>query len=159
MTLSATTAAGLFLLYSALNGATLAPLAYVYTSASIVSTFMITAGVFATMAFYGYVTKRDLSGMGSFLMMGLVGIIIAGVVNMFLMSGPVSFAISILGVLIFTGLTAWDVQQIKNMGAQLGTGSSGTVTYQRMAILGALKLYLDFINLFIMLLRLLGDRD
>ncbi len=156
MQMSTTKATTVFLLYSALNGITLAPLALVYTGESIASTFMITGGLFGTMAFYGQVTKRDLSGMGSFLMMGLIGVIIAAVVNMFMQSSALAFGISCVGVLVFTGLTAYDVNQIKRMGSQV---SSGTDDFKRVTILGALKLYLDFINLFIMLLQLLGRRD
>ena len=156
MKMSAAKATAIFLLYSGLNGITLSPLAMAYTQASLTSTFMITAGTFASMAVFGYVTKRDLSGMGSFLMMGLFGLIIAMIVSIFWMNDTLNFVISVLGVLIFTGLTAWDVQRLKQMGAGV---DAGTDNFRRISILGALSLYLNFINLFIMLLRLMGGRD
>ena len=154
MKMSATQATTVFLLYSALNGITLAPLAFVYTGESIASTFMVTAGVFGSMALYGYTTKRDLTTMGSFLRMGLFGIIIAMLANFFFQSSALDFAISVIGVLVFTGLTAWDVQKLKHMGAQVNEGSDN---FRRFAIIGALTLYLDFINLFLMLLRFMGN--
>ena len=155
MKMSAKKATGVFLLYSALNGITLAPLCLVYTGASIASTFMVAGGMFGGMALFGTVTKKDLSGMGSFLMMGLWGIILAMIANFFFQSPGLSFGISVIGVIVFTGLTAWDTQKIKNMGAQVRPGDS---SFQNYSIIGALTLYLDFINLFIMLLRLMGDR-
>lgn len=156
MKMSPGKATGVFLAYSAINGITLAPLALVYTGESISSVFMITSALFGSMALFGYVTKKDLSGVGSFAMMGLWGIIIASVVNIFMQNSAVHFAISVAGVIVFTGLTAWDVQKIKRMSSSV---QEGTDNFRRYAILGALMLYLDFINLFIMLLRLMGSRD
>lgn len=151
----AATATALFLGYAALNGLTMSVIFLRYTGASIAGTFMITAGMFGAMALYGMVTKRDLSGMGSFMFMGLIGIIIASVVNMFLGSSTLHMAISGIGVIIFVGLTAYDVQRIKTMGEQ-GIITQGEETLQKGAILGALALYLDFINLFWMLLTFFG---
>jgi uncharacterized protein len=149
--LSATTASLLFVLYAALNGVTMAVIFAVYTAESIGSTFVITAATFGAMSAYGYLTKRDLTGWGSFLFMGLIGVVIASVVNIFTRSSAASWVISAVGVIVFTGLTAYDTQKIKAMAA---TGAEG----RKPAILGALTLYLDFINLFLMLLRLLGNR-
>ncbi len=138
--------------YAALMGVSLAPILLVYTGASVAQVFFITSATFGAMSLWGYTTKRDLTGFGSFLFMGLIGIVIASVVNMFINSGPMSFVISVIGVLVFTGLTAYDTQWIKESYAASDDGSlSG-----KKAIFGALKLYLDFINLFLMLLRLLG---
>lgn len=157
--IQASTAAGLFIGYSALNGLTLSSIFLAYTSTSIAATFFITAGMFGAMAVFGLVTKRDLSGMGSFMFMGLIGIIIASVVNIFLQSSAMYWAISFLGVVIFTGLTAYDVQKIKEMG-ESGILSQGESAIKKGAIMGALTLYLDFINLFLMLLRFFGgSRD
>ena len=153
--IEATTAASLFLGYSFLNGLTLSSIFLAYTSSSIAATFFITAGMFGAMAAYGLVTKRDLSGFGSFLFMGLVGIIIASVVNIFLKSSGLHWMISFIGVLVFTGLTAYDVQKIKQMGED-GILSQGESAIKKGAIMGALTLYLDFINLFLMLLRFFG---
>lgn len=141
-------ATALFYLYSILNGATLSCIMLVYTQASIVLTFAITAGVFGTMAIYGYVTKSDLSKFGSFMTMALFGLIICIVVNMFMHSSTMEWIISFAGVVIFIGLTAWDVQKIKRMAAMSDASNEGKV-----ATLGALSLYLDFINLFLYLLR------
>ncbi len=153
------TATGLFLGYAVLNGLTLSTVFLAYTGASIGGTFVITAGMFGAMAVYGMVTKRDLSGMGSFLFMGLIGIIIASIVNIFLKSSSVYWAISVIGVLVFVGLTAWDVQKIKTMGEQ-GIMEQGEAAIRKGSIIGALALYLDFINLFLMLLRFFGgSRD
>jgi len=149
------TATGLFLGYAALNGVTLSMVFLAYTGSSIAATFFITAGMFGAMAVYGLVTKRDLSGMGSFLFMGLIGIIIASVVNIFLKSSSLYWAISLIGVFVFVGLTAYDVQKIKRMGEQ-GIMQQGEGAIQKGAIMGALALYLDFINLFLMLLRFFG---
>lgn len=149
--LSATTATLLFIAYSALNGVTLSVVALVYTANSITSTFVITAGMFGTMSLYGYMTKRDLTSWGSFLFMGLIGVVIASVVNIFVGSSTVSWFISGIGVIVFTGLTGYDTWKIKAMAAQ---GTEG----RKPAILGALTLYLDFINLFLMLLRFTGNR-
>jgi FtsH-binding integral membrane protein len=152
--IQASTAKALFWVYAALLGLGLAPIFMVYTGESLARTFFITAGTFGAMSLWGYTTKRDLTGMGNFLIMGLFGIILASLVNIFLGSTGLNFAISILGVLIFTGLTAYDTQKIKEMywdadGAEVAT---------KKAVLGAFTLYLDFINLFLMLLRFLGDR-
>ncbi|MEN8258435.1 MAG: Bax inhibitor-1/YccA family protein [Thermodesulfobacteriota bacterium] len=155
--LEAGTATALFLLYSALNGMTLSLVLLLYTATSVATTFLVTAGMFGSMAVYGYVTKKDLSSWGSFLIMGLIGIILASLVNIFVQSSMMSWVISGIGVVVFTGLAAYDVQQISRMGASAMTGSEGAV--KKMAILGALTLYLDFINLFLMLLRFLGNRD
>ena len=149
--LSATTATLLFVGYSALNGVTLSIMALVYTANSIASTFVITAGMFGAMSVYGYVTRRDLTSWGSFLFMGLIGVVIAMVVNIFVGSSSVSWIISAIGVIVFTGLTAYDTWKIKELAAQ---GTEG----RKPAILGALTLYLDFINLFLMLLRFTGNR-
>lgn len=153
--IQAGTATGLFLGYAVLNGLTLSTIFLAYTRASIGGTFLITSGMFGAMAVYGMVTKRDLSGMGSFMFMGLIGIIIASVVNMFLGSSTLYWAISGIGVIVFVGLTAYDVQKIKNMGEQ-GIMGQGDDVVRKGAIIGALALYLDFINLFLMLLRFFG---
>lgn len=156
--MSASTATGLFLLYSVLTGLTLSAIFTVYPIGSIANAFLSTTGLFLAMTVYGTVTKRDLTGMGSFLMMGLIGIIIASLVNLFLQSSMMDFVISCIGVVIFTGLTAYDTQKLREFGmaAPLEDGTA----VRRGAILGALTLYLDFINLFLMLLRLFGgNRD
>ena len=144
----------LFWLFATTMGLSLAPIFFAYTGASIAKVFFITAGTFAGMSLYGYTTQRDLTAIGSFLIMGLWGIILASIVNWFLGSSALQFVISIIGVVIFIGLTAYDTQRIK-MGYYEGQGHE---MYHRRAISGALHLYLDFINLFIMLLRLFGDR-
>jgi FtsH-binding integral membrane protein len=149
--LSSTTATLIFIAYSALNGITLSAVALVYTASSISSTFVITAGMFGAMSVYGYMTKRDLTSWGSFLFMGLIGVVIASVVNIFVASSAMSWIISGIGVIVFTGLTAYDTWKIKELAAQ---GTEG----RKPAILGALTLYLDFINLFLMLLRFTGNR-
>lgn len=153
--ISAATATMLFTGYSVLNGLTMSMIFLAYTASSIASTFMITAGMFGAMALYGLVTKRDLSGLGSFMFMGLVGIIIASIVNIFLKSSSLYWTISLIGVLVFTGLTAYDVQKIKRMGEE-GIMAQGQEAVKKGAIMGALTLYLDFINLFLMLLRFFG---
>lgn len=153
--IQASTASSLFVGYSVLNGLTLSVIFLAYTSSSIAGTFFITAGMFGAMAVYGLVTKKDLSGWGSFLFMGLIGIIIASVVNIFLKSSSMYWAISLIGVFIFTGLTAYDVQKIKRMGEE-GIMSQGDEMIKKGSIMGALTLYLDFINLFLMLLRFFG---
>jgi len=155
--ISSQAATGLFVAYSVLNGATLAAIFLAYTATSIASTFFIAAGMFVGMAVYGTVTKKDLSSMGSFLFMGLIGMIIAAVVNMIIGSSMISWVISAVGVLVFTGLTAYDVQKISRIGAS-GIMDSGEAAIRKGAIMGALALYLDFINLFLSLLHLLGDR-
>jgi len=153
------TATGLFVGYSVLNGVTLSTIFLAYTHASIAATFLVTAGMFAAMAVYGMVTKRDLSGLGSFMFMGLIGILLASIVNIFLASPALYWAISAIGVLVFVGLTAYDVQKIKNIGEE-GIMSQGEAAVRKGAIIGALALYLDFINLFLMLLRFFGgSRD
>ena len=152
--MSAAKAQGAFWVFAALMGASLSSIFLVYTGASITRVFFITAGTFGAMSIYGYTTKRDLTKLGSFLMMGLIGIIIASIVNMFMQSTMMHYVISILGVLIFVGLTAYDTQKIKNMYL---VSDSGEVMGKK-AVMGALTLYLDFINLFIMLLRLFGQR-
>jgi hypothetical protein len=153
------TATGLFLGYSILNGLTLSTIFLAYTHASIAGTFLVTAGMFAAMAVYGMVTKRDLSGMGSFMFMGLIGILLASVVNIFLKSSVLYWAISAIGVLVFVGLTAYDVQKIKNIGEE-GIMQQGDAAIRKGSIIGALALYLDFINLFLMMLRFFGgSRD
>ena len=143
-----------FWIFAALMGASLSSIFLIYTGASITRVFFITAGTFGAMSIYGYTTKRDLTKLGSFLFMGLIGIIIASIVNIFLKSSMMYFVISILGVLIFVGLTAYDTQKIKNMYASTDSGE----IIGKKAVMGALTLYLDFINLFIMLLRLFGQR-
>ena len=143
-----------FWIFAALMGASLSSIFLIYTGASITRVFFITAGTFGAMSIYGYTTNRDLTKLGSFLMMGLFGIIIASVVNMFMKSSMMYFVISILGVLIFVGLTAYDTQKIKNMYLESDSGE----LIGKKAVMGALTLYLDFINLFIMLLRLFGQR-
>ena len=143
-----------FWIFAALMGASLSSIFLIYTGASITRVFFITAGTFGAMSIYGYTTKRDLTKLGSFLMMGLFGIIIASIVNIFMKSSMMYFVISILGVLIFVGLTAYDTQKIKNMYL---VSDSGELMGKK-AVMGALTLYLDFINLFIMLLRLFGQR-
>lgn len=153
--MSATTATAVFLFYACFNGLTLSLLMLIYTGESIFGTFAITAGTFAIMAFYGYTTKSDLTKLGNLLLMALVGLILASIVNIFLASSMMYWIITYVGVLIFTGLIAYDTQQIKNMNM---VAAEGTETYTKMAILGALRLYLDFINLFIYLLRILGSR-
>lgn len=147
---------GLFCLYSALMGVWLAPIFFVYTSSSIAYTFFITAGTFGAMSVYGYFTKSDLSKMGTYLMMALFGLIIAIVVNIFLHSDTLGWIISIVGVLLFTGLTAWDTQQVKRLAA----ANLDPQLADKLATMGALNLYLDFINLFLFLLRIFGgNRD
>ena len=152
--MSSSTATGLFLLYSALTGATLSSIFVIYPIASITNAFLVTTGTFLAMTVYGTVTKRDLTAMGSFLFMGLIGIVIAMVVNIFLKSAMMDFVVSCLGVLIFTGLTAYDTQKLRRFGESAPLDDATAV--RRGAILGALTLYLDFINLFLMLLRLFG---
>jgi FtsH-binding integral membrane protein len=148
------TAAALFAIYAALLGVALAPIFVTYTGASITRVFFISAASFGALSLYGYSTQRDLSAMGSFMVMGLFGIIIASLVNIFLKSSGLDWAISIIGVGVFAGLTAWDTQRIKEMYDSMDDDG----TMGRKAIMGALSLYLDFINLFLMLLRLVGDR-
>jgi uncharacterized protein len=148
----------LFWVFSALMGISLSSIFLVYTHTSIVRVFFITAASFGALSLYGYTTKRDMTGMGSFLMMGLFGIIIASIVNLFLANGVMGFIISVIGVLVFAGLTAYDTQRLKN-DYIYGYASQGGDVAERAAITGALSLYLNFINLFTLLLQLLGQRD
>jgi hypothetical protein len=152
--MSAATAQGVFWLYAGLMGLSLAPVVAVYTGESLAKVFFISAATFGAMSLWGYTTKRDLTGMGNFLLMGLIGIIIAMVVNIFLKSSALGFAVSVLGVLIFVGLTAYDTQKIKNMYDSADDHEVMT----KKGIMGALSLYLDFVNIFMFLLQLFGAR-
>ena len=154
--LSLTTATLMFILYSVINGAMLSSIFLIYTMSSIASVFFITAGTFGVMALIGYTTKKDLTSMGKILFMALIGIIIATVVNIFLKSSGLQMIVSYIGVLIFVGLTAYDSQKIKNM---LQMAPDASEASQKLALLGALTLYLDFVNLFIYLLRIFGRRE
>ncbi len=154
--ISAQAATMLFFVYSALNGISLSVILLIYTATSVASTFFITAGMFGGMAIYGLVTKKDLSAMGSFMVMGLMGMILASLVNIFMQSSMMSWMISGIGVIVFTGLTAYDVQKITQIGAS-GIMQSGEAAVRKGAIMGALALYLDFINLFLSLLQFLGN--
>jgi FtsH-binding integral membrane protein len=147
------TAAILFLVYSGLVGVTSSVIFLIYTGASIVSAFMIAAAMFGAMAVYGTLTKRSLAGVGQFMFMGLIGLVVAMVVSLFWFNSALMFVISIVGVIVFTGLTAWDAQRLKAMAVALPDGRVGSY-----AVVGALSLYLDFINLFFFILRLLGGR-
>jgi FtsH-binding integral membrane protein len=153
--ISAFTAQLVFWIYAGLVGASLSSIFLAYTDASIVKTFAVTAASFGALSLYGYTTKRSLSAMGSFMIMGLFGLIIATLVNFFLQSSALEFAISAIGVLVFAGLTAWDTQKIKEMYFE----GDGFEVMSKKAIMGALALYLDFINLFLFLLRFMGDRE
>lgn len=153
--MSAGTAQLVFWAYAALNGVALSTIFLMYTDASIARVFFISAATFGALSLYGYTTPRSLSGWGSFLFMGLVGVLIASVVNFFLQSSALQFAVSVIGVLVFAGLTAYDTQRLKEMYYE---GDDGQTVGKKM-IMGALTLYLDFINLFLMLLRLLGNRE
>jgi len=150
---SPATAASLFLGYSFLNGLTLSVILWIYTQQSVVQAFVIAAGMFGAMSVYGAVTKRDLTGMGTFLRMGVFGLLIAMIANFFFRSSAFSLAISLVGVVIFTGLTAWDTQRLRTMAVSMSPGQES-----KAAVYGALKLYLDFVNLFLFLLRLFGNR-
>ncbi|MCB1444167.1 MAG: Bax inhibitor-1/YccA family protein [Methyloceanibacter sp.] len=152
--MSVGTAQGLFWLFSALMGASISSIFLVYAGESIARVFFITAAAFGALSLWGYTTKKDISGWGSFLFMGLIGIILASLVNLFIGSTALQFAVSVIGVLVFAGLTAYDTQQIKEM---YSVQDDGTVAGKK-AVMGALRLYLDFINLFMMLLQLFGDR-
>ena len=152
-TMAPATAAGLFLLYSALVGVTTSVIFLIYTSASIFSTFVITAGMFGAMAAFGTLTRKSLAGWGQFLFMGLIGLIVAMIINIFVMNSAMAFVISVVGVIVFTGLTAYDAQRLKEMAVALPDGRVGSY-----AVVGALSLYLDFINLFFFILRLFGGR-
>lgn len=153
--MSASTAMNTFLGYSALNGLTLSCIFLIYTAASITTTFVVTAGTFGIMSFYGYVTKKDLTSVGNICFMALIGLIIASLVNIFLHNSIMYWVITYAGILIFVGLTAYDTQKIKQLNI---IGNSGTEEDVKESISGALILYLDFINLFLMLLRLFGNR-
>jgi hypothetical protein len=155
--MSLATAQMVFWAFAALMGVSISWIFAVYTSLSVVQTFLITSISFAGLSLYGYTTKRDLSGMGTFLMMGLIGLIVAMVVNLFLHSAAMQFAISVIGVLIFAGLTAFDTQNIKNTYLQLA--QSDAEFLGKIAIMGALQLYLDFLNMFMFLLQFLGNRN
>jgi FtsH-binding integral membrane protein len=152
--LSLGTAQLLFWVFSAVMGLSLSWIFLRYTGTSVARVFFITSGTFAGMSLYGYTTKRDLTSMGSFMFMGLIGVLIASIVNIFMQSSALYFAISVIGVIVFVGLTAWDTQRIK----ESYSAGDGDVVAGKKAIWGALALYLDFINLFVMLLRLFGDR-
>jgi uncharacterized protein len=152
--LSPGAAIGLFMAYAALNGLTFSVIFLVYTRASIAQTFFATAGTFGAMSFYGYTTKRDLSGVGGVLRMALIGFLIGSLINFFWANSALYWFLTYAGIAIFIGLTAWDTQQIKLMSQQ----AQDDISARRVAILGALKLYLDFINLFLLLLRILGGR-
>jgi len=152
-TIAPTTAAIMFLVYAALVGITSSVVFLIYTGASIVSAFVITSGMFGAMAVFGTITKKNLTGVGQFMFMGLIGLIIASIVNIFLFNDVLSFVISIVGVIVFTGLTAYDAQRLKEMAVALPDGRVGSY-----AVVGALSLYLDFINLFFFILRLIGGR-
>ena len=156
--MQASTATSLFVLYAALNGATLSAIFLIYTSSSITSTFFICAATFIASSIFGMVTKRDLTSMGQFMFMGLIGIVIASVVNLFVRSSGMSLIVSYIVFIVFVGLTAYNTQKLRTISLSQPAGlDSGTV--RKGAILGALTLYLDFINLFLMLLRILGNRD
>jgi hypothetical protein len=148
------TAAGLFALYSALNGVTLSVILIAYTGESVAGTFVVTAGMFGALALFGSTTKRSLAGVGQFMMMGLIGLILASVIGLFWHNDALQFLISVVGVIVFTGLTAYDAQRLKQMALALPDGQLAGY-----AIVGALSLYLDFINLFLMLLRFTGRRE
>ena len=154
--IEASTATGLFVLYAALNGATLSFIFLAYTGASIASTFFICAGTFVACSVFGMITKRDLTSVGGFMMMGLIGIIIASIVNMFIHNSAMDMIISYVGVIVFVGLTAYDTQKLKHMALTQPAGLDAGVI-RKGAIIGALSLYLDFINLFLMLLRIFGN--
>ncbi|HET7451480.1 MAG TPA: Bax inhibitor-1/YccA family protein [Thermoanaerobaculia bacterium] len=151
--MSPAAAIGAFVAYAALNGVLFSTIFLVYSATSIATTFFITAGMFGALAFFGTVTKRSLAGVGSFVSMGLIGLLLAMVVGFFVHSDGLQFAISIIGVIVFTGLTAWDAQRLKGMALATPEGNAGNI-----AILGALRLYLDFVNLFLFLLRFMGRR-
>ena len=156
--MQASTATSLFVLYAALNGVTLSSIFLIYTQSSITSTFFICAATFTVCSLYGMTTKKDLTSLGGFMFMGLIGIIIASLVNMFVKSSGMALIISYVGVLVFVGLTAYDTQKLKTMARSQPHGLDAGVK-RKGAIIGALTLYLDFINLFLMLLRILGNRE
>lgn len=149
-------ATSLFMLYSALTGLTLSSIFLAYTASSIASTFVVAGGMFGAMSVYGYTTKRDLSGFGNMLFMALIGIVLASLVNFWLKSDALMWAITYIGVIVFVGLTAYDTQKLKNLGEEID--ARDTQLMRKYSIVGALTLYLDFINLFLMLLRIFGNR-
>ena len=151
--LAPTTASILFLVYAALNGVIFSFVFLMYTGTSVATTFLVTAGMFGALALYGSTTKRSLAGIGQFVFMGLIGLVLASLVGMFVKAPGLQFVISVVGVIVFTGLTAWDAQRLKAMATALPDGQTGSY-----AIVGALSLYLDFINLFLFMLRFLGGR-
>ena len=153
--MSVGTAQGIFWAYSILIGLSLSTIFLTFTGESIARAFFVTAGTFGAMSLYGYTTKRDLSGMGSFMIMGLIGLLVASVVNIFLHSSALNFATSVLGVVIFVGLTAWDTQKLKGMYYAIGGNADALA---KSSIMGALSLYMDFINIFMYMLRFMGDR-
>jgi len=155
--MSASTASTMFLLFSFINGLVLASVFLAYTAESITATFFVTAVTFGATSFYGYVTKTNLSSIGNYLFMALIGLIIASVVNIFLQSSTMGWIITYAGILIFVGLTAYDTQKIKMLGQTIGTADGER--FGKIAVMGALSLYLDFVNLFLLLLRVLGRRD
>ena len=157
--MSAGTAQMVFWAFGAVMGLSIAWIFAVFTSMSIAQTFFATAAAFGGLSIWGYTTKRDLSGMGTFLMMGLIGLIVASIINIFLGSEPLHWAISIIGVLIFAGLTAYDTQKIKNTYLAMRSVPGGEEYLEKGAVMGALNLYLDFINMFMFLLQFLGDRE
>ncbi|MBS0969595.1 Bax inhibitor-1/YccA family protein [Chimaeribacter arupi] len=154
--LSGAAATALFMLYSVLTGLTMSSIFVLYTYSSIASTFVVTGGMFGAMSLFGYTTKRDLSGMGSMLFMALIGIVLASLVNIWLKSTALMWAVTYIGVIVFVGLTAYDTQKLKNIGEQLDPADRDG--FRKYSIVGALTLYLDFINLFLMLLRIFGNR-
>ena len=155
--MQAGTATALFIVYSALNGATLSSIFLAYAQSTITSTFFVCSATFVACSIYGWTTRRDLTSMGGFLTMGLIGIVIASLVNLFIQSSAVSSIVSYIGVLVFVGLTAYDTQIIKRWGQEIAD-QAGEADFIRLSILGALKLYLDFINLFLFFLRIVGRR-
>ena len=156
---SASTAQMIFWAFGAVMGLSIAWIFAVFTSMSIAQTFFATAAAFGALSIWGYTTKKDLSGMGTFLMMGVIGLIVASIINLFLQSEPMMYAISALGVLIFAGLTAYDTQKIKNTYLAMRSTPGGEAYLEKGAIMGALSLYLDFINMFMFLLQLFGNRE
>jgi len=156
--LSAATAQTVFYAFAAVMGLSLSSIFLVFTSMSIASTFLVTAAAFAGLSLYGYTTKRDLSGMGTFLMMGLIGLIVASIINLFIMSSALHFAVSVIGILIFAGLTVYDTQSIKTEYVQHAQAADQE-WLGKSAVMGSLRLYLDFINLFMFLLQFLGQRE
>ncbi len=151
--LAPATAAGLFVVYSALNGATLSVVLLAYTGTSVATTFVVTAGMFAALAVFGSTTTRSLAGAGQFFFMGLIGLVLASVVGLFWHNDALQFLISVVGVIVFTGLTAWDAQRLRQIAVEIPEGQTGSF-----AIVGALTLYLNFINLFLFMLRFMGSR-